>query len=168
MEDDEEPLFFDSSSSSSSSSSSFASSSSSSSAFYCSFSEEPNVFDISRFDDKKRESVLTFRCAFCEYEYNRLEYPFGTCTPECGLTYCRDNPEVFNALYANLQSRFSMGRDYFPRPIPDPCMPRSNESKQDFSERCTIQCYGTDSCRERSVREGAIEYALSSDVNHEK
>lgn len=155
-------------------SSSAASSSSSSSSFLSSdtvFTKEKDssfssfLWNLKKEREEDRE--VHFVCAYCGYAYNRLEYAHGTCSPECALTYCRTSSNDFDAVYANLLSRFSRDQDYFPCPIPEPSAPKEDEEQQDYAQRCTIQCYGNSSGRERTVRENALQYALSVDIRRE-
>ena len=103
------------------------------------------------------------RCSFCDYPFERLEYSFGTCTPECALGFCSDNAHNFNATHANIRSRFP-NPNYYPKAIPSTHRERNGLSRaQYFNERIAL-CYGNDSSVEKSVRENAFQYATSKDL----
>jgi hypothetical protein len=141
----------------SSAASSYASSSSSSFTL-----TEDGAFDAGRF--RKKTNTDGVRCSFCEILYQRLDFPFDTCTPECALTFCVDSAHNFNATYANLLSRFSGRTKYYPCPIPNRARPADNESPEEYGARCTLLCYGEGGCKEKTVRQHALEFALSSDM----
>jgi len=141
--------------------SSFACSSSSSSSSSSSLSSP-----LVRSRPLSRDNGMTkWPCSYCGLEYARLAYPYDTCTPECALTFCSDSALNFNAVYANLRSRFSGPTDYYPCPIPGKERPREGEERTEYEDRCTTLCYGEGRSHERSVRQNALQYALSSDLH---